>query len=199
MPQVPPEPLPCPEPGPEPEPDFLHDVWTVYFHDPDDADWTLSSYHRVADIASLSEFWTVHLALEGYLTRGMFFVMREHVYPCWDDKENIAGGCLSMKVPRGELPAAWGHLMQHLLGETLVRDPAAWALVNGISVSPKRAFSILKLWLRDESLSDRRAFRLPPGYAGEVLFRSNADNMRANHARMCSGQAGSSSAGALRC
>ena len=166
------------------EPQFLQDAWTVYFHDPDDPDWALSSYHRVADVTSVADYWAVHEALEGHLARGMFFVMREHVYPCWDDKENINGGCLSMKVPKDDLPAAWAHLVQHMLGETVVRDPAAWATVNGLSVSPKRCFCIVKLWLRDASLCDRRAFALPPGYCGEVIFRSNTDNIRNNHARM---------------
>jgi hypothetical protein len=163
--------------------DFLHDVWTWYFHDPDDADWTFPSYQRLADSASMSDFWTVQTAVEPFLTRGMFFVMRESVYPCWDDEANMRGGCLSMKVLKDELPAFWAHMVQHVLGESIVRTGES-DIVNGLSVSPKRFFSIVKLWLRDDTRRDGREFVLPPGYSGEVLFRLNVENIRNNNGRM---------------
>lgn len=159
---------------------LFHDVWTFYVHAPDDVDWTLGSYVRLGDAASVSDFWSVHAAVRRYLHRGMFFVMREHVFPCWDDKYNQRGGCLSIKVPRDEVLACWEHLVTHLMGERLVVDPGGWDAVNGISCSPKRFFCIVKIWLRDDSHTDRTRFRLPPGYHGEVLYKSNSDNIRLN-------------------
>jgi hypothetical protein len=166
---------------------FLHDVWTYYFHDPDDANWTTESYHRLADVASVGDFWEVHNAVSKYLSRGMFFVMREHVYPCWDDPHNIRGGCLSIKVLKDELPAFWDHLLMHMLGENLVKgEPSSSVepsesrenLVNGLSVSPKRYFCIVKVWLAEGSPPDRSQYNMPPGYSGEVLYRSNMENIR---------------------
>lgn len=166
---------------------FLQDVWTYYFHDPDDPNWNLNSYHRLHDVATLQDFWDVHSATASFLSRGMFFVMREHVYPCWDDPLNITGGCLSMKVLKEDMPAFWEHLMVRMLGETLLvpdasdADPERWSAINGMSVSPKRFFCIVKLWLRRDDLADRRHYDLPAKYNGEILFRLNAENIKTNN------------------
>ena len=181
---------------------FLQDVWTVYFHDPDDANWNLSSYVRLGDVSTLKDFWDYHGAVAKYLSRGMFFVMREHVYPCWDDKHNIQGGCISMKVLKDDMPAFWDYLVMNMLGERLFippekkdraavdEDEDAWSVVNGLSVSPKRYFCIVKLWLRTEQFTERHHFRLPVNYTGEVLYRANTDNIKGNNPPM-QGAAGS--------
>ena len=38
------------------EPRYLNDVWTLYFHTPDDPDWTLSSYVRLTDVSTVEDF-----------------------------------------------------------------------------------------------------------------------------------------------
>jgi hypothetical protein len=157
---------------------WLQDVWSFYFHDPEDADWTLDSYKRLGDAATVEDAWQVHGAIAPHAACGMFFVMREHVFPCWDDKHNIDGGCLSIKIPADAAQAAWELLVKRALGETLVVDDGAWAKLNGVSISPKRGFCIAKLWIADETLKDRSAFRLPEDYRGEVVYRSNRDNMQ---------------------
>jgi hypothetical protein len=167
-------------------PTFLNDVWTLYFHDPDDTNWNTNSYMRIGDISTVEDMWDHHAATSKYLTRGMFFLMREHVYPCWDDPHNIKGGCLSMKVLKDAMPACWEHFLVRMLGETLLVTPPgaapdAWSVINGISVSPKKLFCIVKLWLRTEDYTDRRFFDLPSSYDGEVLYKNNADNITGNN------------------
>jgi hypothetical protein len=163
----------------EPEHEFLEDVWTYYFHDPDDVNWNLDSYHRLTDVASLRDFWGIHTTVAPYLSRGMFFVMREHIYPCWDDPHNIRGGCLSMKVLKEELGSFWDHLVMHMLGENMLKDSSLDPkCVNGLSVSPKRYFCIVKVWLAEGSPADHSKFNLPPSYGGEVLYRSNMENIK---------------------
>lgn len=172
---------------------FLHDVWSWYFHDPDDADWTLGSYMRVGDVSTLDDFWNLQLAVDPYVRRGMFFVMREHIFPCWDDPHNIKGGCLSIKVLNDEMPSFWQHLLTCMLGERLATGGAEKGVaddggdvvpvVNGLSVSPKRFFCIIKVWLRSERYTDPRYFRLPPAYNGEILYRSNMENINDNRLR----------------
>lgn len=179
------------------DPTYLQDVWTMYFHDPDNSDWNLPSYLRLLDISTVEDYWASQASIAPFLSRGMFFVMREHVYPCWDDKSNISGGCLSIKVPKEQLAKTWEYLMVRMLGETLLvlsqqqqqqlcTDDAAdmWSTVNGMSISPKRFYSIIKLWLRTDAFHTRSHFQLPEWYTGEVLFRSNVDNIRQNHAAL---------------
>ena len=161
---------------------WLNDVWSVYFHDPGDASWTLDSYKRLGDVATVGDLWRMQLSIEPYVTSGMFFVMREHVFPCWDDKANIEGGCVSIKVAARSAPAAWELMLKRALGETLMaedRGGGGWEALNGISISPKRGFCIVKLWLRDLAACAPDCFRAPPGYDGEVVVRSNIDNMQA--------------------
>ena len=162
---------------------WLEGVWTFYFHDPDDNNWTLESYKRLGDVSSVEEMWNVLRATTKLCQAGMFFVMREHVFPCWDDPNNIDGGCVSIKVPVVAVPATWEYLVKRTLGETLVADKKKWESLNGISVSPKRGFCIFKLWMADAQNADpsgwvRQDFLLPSEYKGEVVFRLNRENMQ---------------------
>jgi hypothetical protein len=169
---------------------WLQDVWTFYFHDPDDNRWTLESYRRLGDAASVEDMWELQSAIADKVPHGMFFAMREHVFPCWDDKHNIDGGCLSIKVPVRAAVPAWELLLKRALGETLLADPAAWSSVNGVSISPKRGFCIVKLWLADKAQTAREHFRLPEDYRGEVVYRNNRENMQMDAQRAVAAAAG---------
>lgn len=100
---------------------YLQDTWTLYFHEPSNADWTMSSYVRLEQLSSVEGFWQVHEGVRPYLSRGMFFLMREHVFPCWDDPGNIDGGCISIKVLKEDLETFWEEAVSGMLGERLVR------------------------------------------------------------------------------
>ncbi|GAX84512.1 hypothetical protein CEUSTIGMA_g11932.t1 [Chlamydomonas eustigma] len=155
----------------------LQDVWTTYFHDPADPKWTLDSYVRLADAATVQDAMEICRSLHDLVSRGMFFMMREHVFPCWDDSHNIDGGCLSIKVPAEHAADAWALMVKRAVGETMAIDANAWSLVNGISISPKRGFCILKVWTSDANMCGREHFRIPEDYRGEVVFRSNRENI----------------------
>ena len=161
----------------------LNDNWTLYFHEPSDSNWNMPSYNRLNQISTVESFWQVHEGTKKYLRRGMFFLMREHVFPCWDDPSNQQGGCISIKVLKDELEAFWEAMAVRMLGEQLAVDGERWSSVLGISTSPKRFFCICKIWLAEGGPTEREAFNLPPRYHGEPLYRSNADNIQHNSAR----------------
>eukprot|EP00798_Chlamydomonas_sp_ICE-L_P024992 gene24994-10652_t len=75
----------------EASPLFLNDIWTVYFHNPQDHDWTYDSYVRLGNISTAEEVLAYIDIMREDVQNGMFFVMREHVFPCWDDPLNIGG------------------------------------------------------------------------------------------------------------
>lgn len=171
---------------------LLDDTWTLYFHEPSDVDWTMASYVRIDQVSSVESFWRVHEGIRPYLSRGMFFFMREHVFPCWDDPGNINGGCISIKVLKEDIEIFWETAVVRMLANKLVKPKLAaggsadapddaWSNVNGISTSPKRYFCICKLWLKDGSVSSKQFFNLPVNYHGEPLYRSNIDNIKHNH------------------
>jgi hypothetical protein len=72
-----------------------------------------------------------------------------------------------------------------MVGETLLKDEHVneWADVNGLSVSPKKAFNIVKIWLGSEKLSDPGAFNLPPKYASSAMFTNFRSHIQATKAR----------------
>jgi len=158
---------------------FLNEGWNVYFHDPLDIDWTIQSYIRISSISTIKEYWDNMHNLKPQVHKGIFFIMREYVFPCWDDENNINGGCLSIKILKDHLNDFWEDLTIKLLGETLLKEEKRdlWNLVNGISTSPKKHFCIIKIWLKNDSLANPEYFNIIPKYYGEILYKSNFESI----------------------
>ena len=160
---------------------YLNDVWSLYFHGSDDPDWTLSSYVRLTDVSTVEDCCRAHKGISEYIPENMFFMMREGVYPCWDDPKNMYGGCISLKVSKADACLAWETICARVLGETmLATDMNGWESVNGISISPKKYFSIIKVWLKDGDHNKPSDFSIPGWYHGDVLYRSHMDCIKAN-------------------
>jgi len=169
---------------------YTNDIWSVYFHDPYDENWALNSYVRLANMSSIEEFWVLHKELKDKIHCGMFFIMREHIFPCWDDENNKNGGCLSIKVLKQDMKEFWERLCIKLLGETLVKEQHRgehWDIVNGISTSPKKHFCIIKIWLKTDKLVDKSFYDIPPNFYGDILFRSNQENIEHNNHQLANG------------
>ena len=162
---------------------LLNDIWSFYFHDPYDEKWTYESYKKICDLSSAQEFWGLTDMIKEKIQFGMFFLMREHVFPCWDDENNKMGGCVSIKVLKNDVVQFWEELCVRVLGETLLTDKYKhlWSVVNGISSSPKKHFCIIKLWIRTQDLALKDCFNLPRNYHGEVVYRSNQESIDTDH------------------
>lgn len=159
---------------------LLNDLWSFWFHDPYNNDWNVGSYIKIMDIGSVDEFWQVHNTFESKIHLGMFFLMREHIFPCWDDPLNNTGGCLSIKVLKQDVAIFWKEMCVRLLGETLITSEKATSMfdvVNGLSISPKKHFCIIKIWLRTHELANKVFFELPAGNYGDVLYKPNIENI----------------------
>jgi hypothetical protein len=157
--------------------DYFDDVWNVYFHDPVDKDWTFKSYALLNTISSPAEYWMTHAAITPErLHLGMFFLIREHIYPCWDDPSNKDGGCYSIKVPRLAVDSFWQKVCALVLTESI-----DLLEVNGLSISPKGQYCIVKLWTGQKPPSSAaEAAKLvadlthvmPHGFVGSIVWRS---------------------------
>jgi hypothetical protein len=82
---------------------FLDDRWALYFHDPDDPLWTLNSYKQIGIISTVDDFIEANKAFADLWSKGMFFLMREHIQPLWEDPYNKNGGCFSYKVNKPDV------------------------------------------------------------------------------------------------
>ena len=148
--------------------------WKVFFHDFMDSNWNRDSYEQLAVINSIQDFWTVFGVIQEWLSHGMFFFMRNNVFPKWDDNENKSMSYLSMKILKTKTTEFVEHMLVLMLSNTLMKDKSNACLINGLSISPKKNFCICKVWIDsiDDGLKDIELFNIPNIYHGEVFFRN---------------------------
>ena len=166
----------------------LSDSWTVYQHDSKSSDWTYPSYVKVNMISTVQEFWDVHTAIERYIPDNMFFMMRDDIFPSWDDSNNLQGGSISLKIQKADATRTWLSMCIKLTSNTLTKEPDMFDCINGLSISPKANSSIIKIWLKNDSLQTCHAFSLPQWYKGDVLYRNHLDCIHANTTRLAQQQ-----------
>ena len=131
----------------------LHGKWDLYYHLPNNNKWDLSSYTIIMNgIDTVEKVLLLNDQVNDNIVKNcMLFVMREGVTPMWEDPKNREGGCFSYKVANKQVYEVWTHLFYLLCGETLCVDKKYNKHVNGITISPKKNFCIIKIWL-DTSL-----------------------------------------------
>ena len=130
--------------------------WDLYYHLPQNKNWDLASYKRImGDIDTAEKLVSIGEALtDNVMKFCMLFVMREGISPMWEDPRNRNGGFFSYKVANKYVPEVWKTLFYALCGESLSKNPKYSRLINGITVSPKKSFCIVKIWLTDLTMQD---------------------------------------------
>ena len=111
-------------------------------------DWSLAGYRTICTFETMEDVVAVMESLpDRFIQNSMLFVMRDGVTPMWEDPAHCAGGCFSFKVACKHVCNVWRHLAYVLTGETVSAQPAFMRSVTGISVSPKRGSSTVKIWM----------------------------------------------------
>ena len=130
--------------------------WDLYYHLPHDKNWDLSSYKKImANIDNVEKVIAINESLpENIVKHCMLFVMRDGITPMWEDPKNRTGGCFSFKVINKQVHSVWKSLFYAMCGETLCLDKKYNSFINGITISPKKNFCIIKIWLEGCSLQD---------------------------------------------
>ena len=78
----------------------------------------------------------------------MLFIMKNNIQPIWEDNNNKNGGCFSYKIQNENVVTVWKHLSYKLIGNSLLK-PSIEDTISGITISPKRNFCIIKIWLKN--------------------------------------------------
>lgn len=135
---------------------FLIDKWNLYYHLPYDKSWDKTSYKIIMnDINTVEKVIGVTEILpEEVIKNCMLFMMRDGILPLWEDVNNRNGGAFSFKILNKSVSLVWKNLVYVLCGETLTRNKIHMNLINGISISPKKSFCIVKIWLKDCSIQE---------------------------------------------
>ena len=130
----------------------INSKWCMWYHSIKDTQWTKSSYKLLFTIHNLYELKAINdIILKIHLQNGMFFLMRENIFPTWEDPDNREGCCVSFKISSSVLKDQWNFLVNRIITEDifLQTNDENNNYLNGISISPKKEFNIIKLWLRN--------------------------------------------------
>jgi hypothetical protein len=162
-----PSPPQSPPLSPESAEPALHPLgskWTLWAHLPHDTDWSVDSYKRIMTFDTVEDLVALYGAIPETMVRNcMLFLMREDVRPTWEDARNRDGGCFSFKVGNKTVPSVWTRLSYALAGETLSPDQPLMDSVTGVTISPKKNFCVVKVWLSGCGYKDPTALVEIPG------------------------------------
>ena len=122
--------------------------WTLWAHLPHDTNWAASSYKKIYEFDTAEQAIAIFEVLPHKLVMNcMLFLMRTGIVPMWEDAQNRNGGCFSYKVANKEVNSAWKQLSYVTVGETISTNLNVVPIVNGITISPKKNFCIIKIWM----------------------------------------------------
>lgn len=126
----------------------LNDKWTLWVHLPHDTDWSIKSYKEIMTFNKVEEAIALTEKLPNQMIKNcMLFIMRKGIKPTWEDERNRNGGCFSYKISNKYVSTIWKKLTYTLVGETLSIDKKYVNKINGITISPKKNFCVIKIWL----------------------------------------------------
>jgi len=132
----------------------LNEKWVLWAHLPHDTDWSMDSYISIMTVTYVEEIIALmHTLPDSLLSTCMFFCMKEHIKPVWEDAFNKQGGCFSYKITQS-IAECWRNVSYTMVGKTLSKDKGFQDAINGISISPKKNFCILKVWMSSCSYQD---------------------------------------------
>ena len=127
---------------------YLNNEWTIWAHLSNDTDWSLNSYKNIATFDTVESVLTLYENLpENIIKYCMLFIMKKGIYPIWEDEKNCNGGCFSYKINNKYVTEIWKDLSYALIGETITKNDSVNNNINGITISPKKNFCIIKIWI----------------------------------------------------
>jgi hypothetical protein len=130
--------------------------WDLYYHLPYDKKWEISSYTLIMkDIDTIDKLVAIQNCIPEFIVKQcMLFVMRKGITPRWEDPKNKNGGCFSFKVVNKHVFSVWKSLFFSLCGETIFAEEKHNNLITGITISPKKNFCIIKIWMENCTIQD---------------------------------------------
>lgn len=152
--------------------------WDLYAHLPHDTSWSIDSYKKMMRMETIEDIIKLNNGLPNTIIENcMLFIMRENIKPIWEDNNNIDGGCFSYKVSTNDVLKTWKTLSYMLLGETITDNREIYKNINGITISPKRNFCIIKIWLKTCEYQNSNEIKEVEGLNNYgVLFKKHNPN-----------------------
>ena len=150
--------------------DSLNDTWILWFHDPLDNNWKLNSYKKISSINTINDFWASYSFLNNKIVENsMLFLMRNNIDPLWEHKDNIKGGSWSIKLQKGDLYDIWTTISIYLINENISDEN-----INGISISPKKNFCIIKIWTKNNNTDITKINKIETISYDGIIFKAHS-------------------------
>ena len=129
--------------------DTCNDKWVLWYHLNNDTNWNLDSYRQLASIANKEKLTFIfnNYINEETLVKSTLFFMKDAINPIWEDKNNINGGSFSLKVPNKLIYETWKTILYKGIDGSLFTNTETTNTVTGISLSPKKYYCIIKVWV----------------------------------------------------
>lgn len=127
----------------------LKNNWSLWYHSIKDNNWDKKSYKKLLIFRNFYDYRLIVESFEqNYYQNGMFFVMKDDIFPNWEDPKNRLGGCLSFKISSDNIIESWNYLLLNILNSSFLKENNE--MINGISIAPKKEFNIIKIWLKEK-------------------------------------------------
>lgn len=147
--------------------DELEHSWTFYTHLPHDTDWSLDSYKKIYEMKCVCDMVSLIEHIPRILIQKcMLFIMKEDTKPLWEDPRHNKGGFFCFKIHHEHIETQWKYFVYYILGCSINED--YYKHITGISISPKKHFCIIKIWVDNKDYNDISVFNL--------LFLKNQNN-----------------------
>jgi translation initiation factor 4E len=133
----------------------LSNTYNLYYHLPNDKSWDISSYKIIKSFSTIEELVSLNENLpKNIIKYCMLFIMKDGIAPMWEDPQNQNGGCFSYKVYNKYIVEIWKQMVYAFCGESLMKNKENMKYVNGLTISPKKNFCILKIWIKNMKLQN---------------------------------------------
>jgi len=172
----------------------LNTRWVVWYHNPSDQSWTSDSYKDILEIHTIEDFLVLKNSWKSCLpevSEGMYFMMRKtnedkSILPMWEDEHNKNGGVWSFKINKEDAENVWFKLCTFTIGENICNDINNSSYINGISISPKKNFCIVKIWNSDNKMNETNILSNKMTFLdlNEVLYSSHVNNIERDHVKV---------------
>src|SRR5579885_1015755 len=123
--------------------------YVLWCHDIFNKDWSIKGYLKLCSISTISDFWKVFNNLDkiGYKNNN-FFLMKEDTEPVWEHVNNRNGGICSFRTEIDQSLEIYEDLCINMVLGNLINDMND---INGISISPKNNWAIIKIWNKNKN------------------------------------------------
>ena len=162
---------------------MLENTWILWYHDPDDTNWSLESYKKIYEFNTVEDFWRLYNNIPS-IANNMFFLMKKGHPPIWEVPQNINGGAWLYRFPKKMADCYWTKFSMYLIGETLMNDTQD---LIGVSISPKIFNVTIRIWnCNSERITDKqRNNKFNPNYTelykDQPLYKEFSPSQNSNN------------------